>query len=124
MAARGLRASKVQEWTDRFHRFNVSEQTVVDFCRAEGVSTPSFYHWRKNLAGRSKARTPRRRKSVNKANGFRELRVVPQSGGNAVTIRLPRGIILELGRDLAVIENVVTRLLTDIPEPTESDGQR
>ena len=111
MMARGPRTSKVKEWTDRFRRFNASDQTVVEFCQAERVSSPSFYHWRKKLAGMSKARRARRPKSVSKANGFRELRVVPQpSGGNAVTIRLPSGITLELGTDLAVIENVVTQL--------------
>lgn len=121
MMARGLRASKVQEWADRFERFNASDQTVVEFCEAEGVSSPSFYHWRKKLAGRSKGRKTRGPKSAGQTNGFRELRVVPP-GGHAVMIRLPSGITLEVGRDLAVIENVVTQLLTDVTGPTGRDG--
>mgnify|MGYP001116259580 CR=1 FL=1 len=109
--SRGPRAKKVKEWTDRFRRFNASGQTVVGFCQTEQVSTPSFYQWRKKLASTSKRRGSARRKSVSKANGFQELRVIPQpSGGNAVTIRLPSGITLELDRDLAVIENVATQL--------------
>ena len=110
MMARGPRAGKVKEWTDRLRRFDASDQTVVEFCRTEHVSTPSFYQWRKKLAGTSKAPRAPRPKSVSKANGFRELRVVPQLGGNAVTIRLPSGITIELGTDLAVIENIVTQL--------------
>ncbi len=43
------RSRKVQEWSERLLRFSKSEQTVVQFCRSEGVSQPSFYAWRKKL---------------------------------------------------------------------------
>jgi transposase len=44
------RAAKVQQWTDRFARFQVCGQTVAEFCVAEGVSVPSFYQWKRKLA--------------------------------------------------------------------------
>jgi len=33
-------------------RFQGAQQSVAEFCRKEGVSAPSFYPWRKRLAGR------------------------------------------------------------------------
>jgi hypothetical protein len=36
-------------WRDRLARFDKSKLTVVEFCRVEGVSNPSFYQWRKRL---------------------------------------------------------------------------
>ena len=36
-------------WRGRLAKFRRSEMTVTEFCRREGVSTPSFYHWRKRL---------------------------------------------------------------------------
>jgi transposase-like protein len=36
-------------WRGRLARFRRSKLTVVEFCRQEGVSSPSFYQWRKRL---------------------------------------------------------------------------
>jgi transposase-like protein len=36
-------------WRDRLARFRRGKMTVVEFCRREGVSSPSFYQWRKRL---------------------------------------------------------------------------
>jgi hypothetical protein len=40
---------KVQQWSARFKRFKRSGQSVTQFCRAERVSQPSFYQWKKKL---------------------------------------------------------------------------
>jgi len=45
-------------WRKRFRRFRHSGQTVMEFCAAEGVSTASFYQWRRRLG---KPRSPRHR---------------------------------------------------------------
>src|SRR3989339_446104 len=37
-------------WQERIRRFRRSGQTVAGFCAAEGVSTASFYQWRRRLA--------------------------------------------------------------------------
>ena len=107
---RGPHTNKVQEWTDRLRRFKDSGQTVVEFCQREQVSTPSFYQWKKKLARSSKTPRAPRRKSARTATGFQELRV-SSLDGSPVTIRLPNGIIIELGRDLSVIENIMAQLL-------------
>jgi hypothetical protein len=49
--ARGGRLQKVVEWRERLARFARAGTTVVQFCVDEGVSTPSFYAWRRRLAG-------------------------------------------------------------------------
>ena len=37
-------------WQERFTPYAATDQTVAEFCRREGVSTPSFYQWKKKLA--------------------------------------------------------------------------
>jgi hypothetical protein len=37
-------------WGERLRRYERAGQTVAEFCRHEGVSVPSFYQWRKQLA--------------------------------------------------------------------------
>jgi hypothetical protein len=38
------------QWVERLSRFEKDGRTVVAFCAGEGVSTWSFYTWRKKLA--------------------------------------------------------------------------
>ena len=38
-----------QHGRDRLRRFDRSELTVAEFCRLEGYSVASFYHWRRRL---------------------------------------------------------------------------
>ena len=47
--ARGMRAEKVVEWQERFTRFERSGTTITQFCLDEGISTPSFFAWRRKL---------------------------------------------------------------------------
>ena len=48
--SRSVSDQKRSEWRSRFRRFGRSKLTVIEFCQREGVSTPSFYHWRQKLA--------------------------------------------------------------------------
>lgn len=43
------RAATRQVWVDRIDRFQQASQTVAQFCSAEGVSSASFYQWRRKL---------------------------------------------------------------------------
>ena len=45
--ARSSDSGKVVAWRGRIRRFGRSGMTVVRFCRKEGVSTASFYRWRR-----------------------------------------------------------------------------
>ena len=54
-------------WRSRMTKFRRSKLTVVEFCRREAVSVPSFYHWRKRLEGgrpRSNGRLRTRKESL------------------------------------------------------------
>lgn len=100
---------KVQQWSARFKRFKRSGQSVTQFCRAEGVSQPAFYQWKKKL-GISAAVRGRAAKSNSSA--FKPLQITtPTSSLQSATIRLPGGIEIELGNDPRVNEAVVKQLL-------------
>lgn len=38
-------------WGKRLDRFDRADVSVAQFCRHEGVSQASFYHWRRKLRG-------------------------------------------------------------------------
>lgn len=109
--------AKLREWSDRFRRFGSSLQTVADFCRAEAVSEPSFYYWKRRLAvGDSRQQQgskqrPRSGPAVLPAIGFRSVMVTPAANAVSVKIRLPGGTEIEMRDDLVVIEQVVKQLL-------------
>jgi len=118
-------AGKRREWNERFQRFKRSSQTVADFCRAEGVSQPSFYSWKRRLGGgdRRRRRVKRRHRSSQPANpgsGFRSVIVTPPTYAVSVKVRLPGGAVIELGDDPLVIERVVGQLLQQTG--TRADG--
>src|SRR5260221_3438503 len=88
--ARVLDAAKRRLWSDRFRRFDRCDLTVVDFCLAEGVSTPSFYQWRRKLIGlgeREAVPETRLQKPT-----FVPVRLLsPKPAAAAVEIHLPNG---------------------------------
>ena len=44
-------AATRRKWVERLERFGRANRTVAQFCAAEGVSVPSFYVWKRTLAG-------------------------------------------------------------------------
>ena len=66
--SRGSNQLKVKEWTSRFERFGKSGQSATQFCEAEGISTPSFYRWRRKLGRSAKGRKGRRRSTRRRAS--------------------------------------------------------
>ncbi|MEQ9407727.1 MAG: hypothetical protein RIK87_08360 [Fuerstiella sp.] len=65
-------------WEERMLLFEQSDLSVVDFCEQEGVSTASFYLWRRKIGGEAK---PRRqtvaRDRADLADGFVPVTVEP-----------------------------------------------
>jgi len=45
-------------WQERMTRFAASDLSVGKFCLSEGISTPSFYRWRKKLTSPSNSPLP------------------------------------------------------------------
>ena len=108
--------AKLREWSERLQRFEKSSQTVAAFCRAEGVTQPSFYYWRRRHRGGSRRRrsVKGREESAPAANGsagFRSVVVTRPAAGVSVKIQLPGGTAIEMRDDLVVIEHVVKQLL-------------
>lgn len=100
---RGSSPIKVQQWTERLERFAQSGQTVVQFCRDERVSQPSFYQWKKKLDQHARP-MPARAKSSRPA--FQAVEVTPPTH-SATTIQLANGVKIELGGDLRVVQTVL-----------------
>lgn len=118
------RSRKVEEWSQRLLRFSTCSQTVVEFCRTEGVSQPSFYAWRKKLnvpgiSAQSPGLADAALKAVKPVRNSSASRFAPVSFDPAITcahpqglkVRLPGGIELELGNDPHVIQAVVKQLV-------------
>ena len=84
-----LSSAKTVAWQRRVRRFQKAGMTVVGFCEAEGVSTASFYRWRKKLAAQ-----PTSTRNDEHTPAFRAVRVTP--AGAAVAIRLPGGARVEV----------------------------
>ena len=81
-------SDRAVHWRELLERQAQSELTVRDFCEFEGVSTASFYNWRRRLAER-----------LDDAPAFVPITVAqPQTNScveivlsDAVTIRVPEG---------------------------------
>ena len=41
------RSESAALWSKRLVRFAQSQMTITQFCKSEGVSPASFYHWKK-----------------------------------------------------------------------------
>ena len=108
----GSRLLKLEEWTSRFDRFERSGMTVVGFCDAEGVSVPSFYHWKKKLRIGSKGNA--------KQHPFQQVELISNQFGNpATTIWLGNDVRIELGREekiaALVVKQVVDAMVATVP---------
>lgn len=99
-------------WRERLARFRDGDLTVVEFCRREGVSEPSFYGWRKRLwHGRRPAERRRRQRHrpmavAKKPSGFVPVHV---SGLTATVLELPGGVTVRV--PAASIEALRTAIL-------------
>ena len=112
---------KLAEWTHRFERFARSNQTVSAFCQDEGVSGPSFYHWKRRLRNLV---PPKKFQPVHVANLAGELLISQQAQTNTV-IQLGNGIQIQLGSDLPIVKVVVQQLLAATMDSslTNTDGR-
>lgn len=108
---RGSDSPKRQQWTERLERFARSGKTVAEFCRTEGVSVPSFYHWKGKLAGVDRNNGKPAGDGRRRASAFKRLHVSPSDVSSGVSIRLPDGIVMDLGSDLVTIQKIVAQVL-------------
>ena len=91
---------KLTVWRERFERFSSSGLAVRRFCAREGVSTASFYNWRKKLRLRDRRRSATeghpqlRNDPADGRSRFQQVAVVPSA--SAVCIELPCGTRIEV----------------------------
>jgi hypothetical protein len=104
--------AKIEQWTERIERFDIRAQTVAQFCAEEGVSTPSFYRWKKRLGVniRGQIASPGR---PNSKPAFRPLELIsaPVNPFQQTTIRLADGVVIELGNDFPVVDQVLRAIV-------------
>ena len=93
-------------WQERFTRFASTGLTVAEFCRSEGVSTPSFYRWKK-LASPMSSPSPR----------FVPLAL---STVQVATLTLPGGASIDLPVDLS--RSRLTVIFSAVIEATHSEA--
>ena len=127
--ARLSQAERHAIWQQRLDRYATSNQTVTDFCKTEGVSVPSFYHWKRRLstphrdspAANRKTRQRRKMQSdKTAATSFTELVVTGQPG--TAQAQLPNGVSISLGCDQAIAAAIIDRLLAYEPVAAGSNS--
>ena len=93
-------------WRRRLARFQRGGQTVAAFCDAEDVSVPSFYQWKRKLAGAPAGVVDRRSPAIPiTARSFLLVRI---EAAAVVEIELPNGVGVRVpARDVAAINAAV-----------------
>jgi len=113
MARRGS-SSKTAEWRKRLREYRGSGLTVAGFCEREGISTASFYAWRKRLRGRKTAGKDGR-------PVFEPVRLTP--AGTPMAIHLPGGVRVEVPMEnLDGVRAVVGEVLARAGGPDGADA--
>lgn len=91
-------------WRQRLRRFGESGLTVAAFCREEGVSAPSFYHWRKRLAERDRQGVSAKRGRESFVPVRLATVLAPPQATPPVEIHLPNGVrVCVPGDDLVAL---------------------
>ena len=87
--ARSSDPRRLLDWQRRMVRFEKAQRSVASFCRDEGVSSASFYQWRKKLARRK----PETEGAADAASRFAPVRLVASA---CVSVQLPGGTQLNI----------------------------
>lgn len=82
-----------ERWMRRLRRFRDCDATVSEFCRREGVSVASYYHWRRKLAEAVEDRSTERPHFVPVAVTGTE---ATRQASDAIELALPGGAVLKL----------------------------
>jgi hypothetical protein len=118
--ARSSDSAKAAQWRKRLERFGSSSVSVARFCRREGVSVASFYHWRKKLAAGTDSSATRRR-VASQPCVFQPVTVVPTSPAIAVHLPGPARLEVPLG-DVETLRVVVRELVRSGSVREEGDA--
>ena len=103
-------------WQARLRRFAESDLSVAVFCRQERVSAPSFYEWRRKLAGTNGTRSVARREPP----VFLPVRMEPAAA--IVEMRLPNGVLVSLPAGDAATLAAAILAAARLPATTHAEG--
>lgn len=105
-------------WRERLRRYRLSTATVVEFCDREGLSTATFYAWKRRLEG---AAAQRRRTSAATTQPL-FVPVSVRSAGGGLRIELPGGAVIHVapGTDERLVEMC---LQAAVALPHDAEGQ-
>ena len=118
--ARQRDPNKWQQWRQRLRRFEQSDLSIEQFCIREGVSTASFYQWRRRLATNDRPATASPSPSANaKPPAFVELRWPAAP----LELHLPGGAKLLIPRgDLAALQAALEAVGQSNHEPSQESA--
>lgn len=88
------RAERERQWLDRFERQGSSGLSVAAFCEREGISSVSFYHWRKRLRRTPQPNAVKGEHAISKNAGF--LPVAIKGNPAMIEIELPNRVVVRL----------------------------
>jgi transposase-like protein len=110
MANRRRDSEKEQFWRRMVAQQRQSGGTIRAFCQREGLSQPSFYQWRRELARRDRAPIARRGAAT-----FVPIQVVAEAA--LIEIALPGGVVVRVraGADAATLRQVLATLVEGRP---------
>jgi hypothetical protein len=118
-------SAKRREWGERLARFERWGGTVETFCRAERVSAPSFYQWRRKLKTHVEPEREAQR-SARRVEKFVPVQLVSTTSA-AVDIELPNGARVRLSAPnrqlLAAAIAAAGRVAAAHGEPCTSRGE-
>jgi hypothetical protein len=110
--ARRQRTERGVYWHDLIDRQGASKQSIADFCQDEGISTASFYAWRRRLHSPSRPVPSPASRSASVP-----IRIVPEPSlaSEAVIVGLPGGIVMRVatGCDVATVRTIVATLTAE-----------
>jgi hypothetical protein len=123
MAKRGPDPAKERMWREVLRRWRQSDLTIRAFCAREGLSEPSFYQWRRELARRDRAAAKTARPGNHAAASvprFVPVEVVAQTT-TTIEIVVPTGAVVRVrpGCDRQTLETlgqVLALLTAAVPE--------
>jgi len=115
--ARGSQAGKVKLWEHRLQSFQEQTLSVPQFCNNEGISTSSFYRWkrwfRKNKQKQINDQDPQKQKQAEQAP-FKTVQLIHDEKTTPeapLRIQLPTGIQIQVDDNQAVIQTVLREII-------------
>lgn len=118
--SRGPDLARRELWRRRLREYARSNSTIAEFCDGAGVSTASFYQWRRKLAdaaspgGAGKDEGFAKPSPAAASLNFLPVEIMGAGNGSVVELQLPSGIrVLVPSRDQESLRTILESLTSD-----------